>query len=265
MFNFKLKDIKDVGLFGNDETGYNLHWFALTDSHYWITVGAEQLFRYTEQCARHWGMDATLPYVDYYLARLVEDLLEILPHVCTPIPEDIFKHVASIEQINATVSQMSHWFEEVWDESDEMYDEVYPPLLKLVSRKLDAGYLNDAPDIWIFRHDNEIIVQWDCMRSRPNLRWTATVGEYKVRFPTFVQDVVGFLSSFLTEMDEQVKRAQGYKLPENVSLDIPQLLKSHAERKQEIADQLMRLQKGTVASDTDWDQVRQALQVIQRA
>lgn len=54
-----------------------LHWFGLTEGWCWIRVGEHELLR----CSRLYHPDC---YVDYYLARLWEDVIVLNPDVLEP-------------------------------------------------------------------------------------------------------------------------------------------------------------------------------------
>ncbi|WSK39909.1 DUF5984 family protein [Micromonospora maris] len=68
-----------------------LHWFGLTDGWYWIDLNGHELLRYSDHTMRHLHADGYegMPYVDYYVVRLWEDLLQALPAVLEPVPADL--------------------------------------------------------------------------------------------------------------------------------------------------------------------------------
>ena len=78
-----------------DEPNQYLHWFALTDSFYYMELGDVQLFCYSDEILEFWSKEypgcnsKNEPYMDYQVVRLYEDVLEILPDVIQPIPEAI--------------------------------------------------------------------------------------------------------------------------------------------------------------------------------
>lgn len=69
----------------------NLGWFALTYGWYWIEVGQAELYRYSQEAVNAmvreqpdapWASELLqMPYDDYQVSRLWEDLLELLPDV----------------------------------------------------------------------------------------------------------------------------------------------------------------------------------------
>jgi hypothetical protein len=89
LFEFVLRPIEQVAPWGAPGEE-NLHWFGLTDGWYWMNVGEVQLMRYSQRlidAIPEWN--PPLPYVDYQVDRLYDDLLSILPAIVDPIPPDI--------------------------------------------------------------------------------------------------------------------------------------------------------------------------------
>jgi len=94
LIEFNLKPLQDVMPWGDEPNQY-LHWFALTDSFYYMELGDVQLFCYSDEILEFWSKEypgcnsKNEPYMDYQVVRLYEDVLEILPDVIQPIPEAI--------------------------------------------------------------------------------------------------------------------------------------------------------------------------------
>ena len=89
LFNFQLRSLEQVLPWQSQGQSY-LHWFGLTDGWYWLHLGEVEHFRYTDAIMAVWRETtddvAVLPYVDYQVVRLWEDIQEILPHILEPIP-----------------------------------------------------------------------------------------------------------------------------------------------------------------------------------
>lgn len=91
LFNFTLVPLEEVTPWENSDGGKCLSWFALTDGQYWIQAGDAALFEF--RAPLHAQPD--LPrYCDYQVARLHEDLLEILPAVFEPVPADLIPYLS---------------------------------------------------------------------------------------------------------------------------------------------------------------------------
>ena len=92
LFQFHLRPLEEVEPWGKDPA--TLHWFGLSDGWYWWQAGPQQLFRYTQSALDHWAAESPgdskpLPYVDYQVVRPWEDLLDALPDVLAPVPDDL--------------------------------------------------------------------------------------------------------------------------------------------------------------------------------
>ncbi|HEY9907288.1 MAG TPA: DUF5984 family protein [Thermosynechococcaceae cyanobacterium] len=89
LFDFHLRPLEEVMPWGKPPNSY-LSWFVLTDGFYRLQVGSEFLFNYSDDFAERWAAQSvsvhTRSFVDYYVVRLWEDLLEILPDVLEPLP-----------------------------------------------------------------------------------------------------------------------------------------------------------------------------------
>ncbi|GAA1185589.1 hypothetical protein F4556_000094 [Kitasatospora gansuensis] len=70
-----------------------LHWFGLTDGWYCIDLDGHEVLRYSESTVRELrsGTDGgqRCPYVDYYVVRLWEDVIELVSEVMEPVPPDL--------------------------------------------------------------------------------------------------------------------------------------------------------------------------------
>lgn len=73
MFNFILKNPSGITPWGK-ENHYVLHWFGLTDSHYWLNYGEAELFRYHKDFIATYNLNQNVPYVDYQFARIFKTL-----------------------------------------------------------------------------------------------------------------------------------------------------------------------------------------------
>src|SRR4051812_21332756 len=99
-FDFQFRPVSIITPFGRERQ--RLHWFGLTDGWYWIEIGDDQLFRYSDALMAHeepWlSTPDTFPYVDYYVVRLWEDLIDLLPTILAPVPDSVADKLASTVQ-----------------------------------------------------------------------------------------------------------------------------------------------------------------------
>ena len=128
-FGFRSRPVMEISPWGPDR---RLHWFGLTDGWYWIEIDGLELLRYTPQAVQGWiGGEpaASIPYVDYYVVRLWEDMLSLLPAVLEPVPDDLAE---------LTSSDPDEWVspdEEQAEAAGEWYG----------SHVLDMGYIRCPP------------------------------------------------------------------------------------------------------------------------
>ncbi len=90
-FRFQLRPLSEITGWGTD--GRDLHWFALTDGWYWIEIEGVELLRYDDVTLSRLCVGG-LPYVDYYVVRLWEDLICQLPEMLEPVPPDLRDFIA---------------------------------------------------------------------------------------------------------------------------------------------------------------------------
>lgn len=104
-FHFRLRPLDDIAPWGtvtNPDARTpewlcrpHLGWFALTDGWYWIEASQAELFRYSQAAVNAMVREQPnaprvsealeIPYEDYQVTRLWEDLLELLPDVLDPV------------------------------------------------------------------------------------------------------------------------------------------------------------------------------------
>jgi hypothetical protein len=157
--------VADVQPWGGEKP--TLDWFALTDGWYWIEVGGHELLRYSDRTLRMWaderGAEAASPYVDYYVVRLWEDVLEILPEIMEPVPGDLISFVAD---------DLLDWT------SRENAPQAEAAGLWHASRSMYLGPLQNAPHVrwWrtIVDGGDVVTVSW---RHRPDPEMGALLSE----------------------------------------------------------------------------------------
>lgn len=177
-----------------------LHWFGLTAGYYFLEVGDQKIFWYSEAACRQqgWAFPPTPAgfelAVSYQVCRLFEDIGAILPSVMEPVPEDIASLVDTAES-------QRDWqeFVERWDWEDD----TEAGLLWLSHRTLDTGYLRAGPSPVCWRVGDTIKLRCD---DRSTLLdgvkiWSNKVVEFTQPVDAFVADVQRFGDALLMQMD----------------------------------------------------------------
>ncbi|WP_436777348.1 DUF5984 family protein [Yinghuangia sp. YIM S09857] len=129
-FRFELRPLAHLQRWSEAPAG----WFALTDGWYCIDVGAAELLRYADE-----SPDPFDAHVDYYVARLWEDLVDLLPAVTEPVPGDLTAFLAD-EPAEGWLSAC-----------DDVDQDAINAALWSAGHTLDLGYLTDPPHIRVWR------------------------------------------------------------------------------------------------------------------
>lgn len=268
MINFQLKKIEEISPWGSEEAGYNLHWFGLTDSFYWLDLGGHELLRYSDEfMTKHSDHFSSLPYVDYYLIRLIEDFQEIVPFVATSIPDHIFQYIRTASDMEYLEHRLHDWFE--GEHSDEEYELIYDPIgAWLGNRKLDTGYLVGGPHLYFLRHGDHLVIRWSSEYQDEGMKmWAEQKGEYVLAFGDFVKEVEDFLERFQSQMEIQLSLAYA-NLPSDIEINWDLVYKEHEKRKGDFECIIHFLKQGAPEyakawTEADhWGEIEQALQII---
>lgn len=233
-FPFELRPLDDVVPWGGDPP--TLHWFGLTDGWFGLEVAGHQLLRTTEPDAAD--------RIEYQVARLWEDVAELVPAVLEPVPADLVAFVAS---------QRASW---VQDPPDDDEDDCDAAAIWHGNHRLDLGYLREPPGLafWstVTTRGDEVTVN----RRHPDPRTADAPGHWSVPTEAFVaaahaldRDLIAAMADRVTELG----RRGG--LP-RVDLDLPWLRSEHAAR-------ATAWQTATARTPTtDWDAVRRGARLL---
>lgn len=254
LFDFALRPLADVVPWGRPDDP-NLHWFGLTDGHYWMDVGPDRLFEYSEAAVA----DGTSRCVDYQVSRLHEDVLEALPDVMEAVPPDLARHVTAAGRRNASECR-SAWIDtQPEPEGDATWAVVDAASTWLGRRVIDTGYLTPSVRIAWWSDDTTVHIEWDnrdkLFRGAP--AWTASIGVFELPRETFADEVRSFHQRLMHAMTERIQHIVDGALPPSVRIDIPALEREHAQRSAASA-----LDFGPPRPPTDWQAVRAALRTI---
>lgn len=249
LFNFALAPLADVMPWGEPGTP-SLHWFGLTQGQYWIAAGDALLLDYSvEERAR-----SGLPRLcDYYVVRLHEDLLEMLPSILEPVPNDLAPWLQRAKR-----DALAAWepeTEPAWDARDRA-------LSWIGERTLDLGYLSAAADIRFWSDDTSVHIAWDnrgiLFDKAP--AWSADVGHLTLQRPAFEAEVRCFHARLIKDMAERVEAVIGGALNPAIAIDHHQLAREQVQRGQALDEALAR-----PSPSTDWTRVREAISMAQAA
>lgn len=239
LFEFKLKPIEKTQAFA-EAPDFELHWYGLTDGYYWMEIGQECLFRYTPEIMASWNnednnIEAPEPYTDYYVVRLYEDILAILPHILQPIPADIHGYISSAEK-------QAFWHSKIWNiyecaDDGKVEDFCLQAIEWWESRQLDTGHLQKGPQIWMWRFEDTIYIRWDntAINNSGIPHWSANTGEIKLPVSDFINEVEGFHHRLMESMDKRIETLNKSNPIAHVNIDMPSLRAEHKGRIESLA------------------------------
>ncbi len=263
LFHFKLRPLEDVAPWG-DEDKPTLSWFSLTDGWCWWEVGGQQLFRSSQAWIDHWvteypKLGKELPYVDYQIVRPWEDLLDHLPAILDPVPDDLFHRAQDLEKWESLQKKAFGW-------AEAKNDEVSWDLQDLAfrwwwSRTWDAGYLRRPPKIWMWTQGEAFHLKWDNRDVLDDgvIVWAATFGEITMPVAAFIEEVMSFHERLMAAMAERVNAVLSGALRPEIAIDLDWLVKEQEDRSTWLQNTLtMRRQ------NQNWEEVRAAISTIER-
>jgi len=266
LFHFRLKPVEQIHGWG-DEGVQSLHWFGLTDGESWIDTGTAELFRYTDEMVAHRvarGDTTRSPHNDYYVIRLWEDVLHLLPAVMEPVPAEVLRllrpGLPAVSWSEAALERGEPG--EPGPGEDEWYDLVDTATGWMDARRLDTGYLVSGPRIWLWRGGNDTVtLHWDNrgLRIGGIPAWAATAGTTTMPAERFLAEVRDFDRRLMDAMAERVEQVRRHWPHPAITLDVDQLAREHQARARSVTEALAR-----APDATDWPGVLAALERLSR-
>jgi hypothetical protein len=277
-FHFQLTPIAEIKPWGKKDD-LSLHWFGLSDGRYWIQIGETEVFRYSKAIlAAYPPQDLALatpsldPYLDYYVVRLWEDILEIVPDILDPLPAPLVQRMEPIDQWLQWCQKARSWqgYPEETEETEipdarrEMYNEA---LLWWWDRKLYTGAVRFHPGMRFWSDGQFVHCLWDSRDSRDprldgQLIWEAVYGTEVIPVTTFLEAVTSFNIRFISAMAERVHTVQASWPRPEITLDLAQLAREHVQRSEHFAQRLAEVPTRAKAA-TQWERILEALKAIE--
>lgn len=261
MFDFHLSPLEEVQAWGNPPD-LRLSWFGFTEGSYRIKVGSEYLLNYSNEFVAYWNQKfpkaSNKSLVDYYVVRLWEDILDMLPHVLEPLPNPIVSLFSKNEMA---------WFE--WEQNAICWVEDQPDEDQAIEifedaiwwqrvRCLDAGYLQNSPRIWIWSTPQWVIVSWDNSDIAVDgmCVWSVGRGHYRMQRSEFIDEVCSFHNKLMGQMAERVERIEKHWDRPEVYVDTQHLRYEQNDRGTWLDNALKS------SSSVAWDDVMAAVDTI---
>jgi hypothetical protein len=237
-FRFMLKPLREVTPWGESER--YLHWFGLTEGWYWIELGNHELLRCYSAQTLEGQRDGTFqhhPYVDYYVARYWEDLIQLAPVVMQPVPGDLAEFIASHPDGWAPADSEESWEAAVWHGE----------------HVLDLSYLRQPPHIRAWRtftgDVDEVTLTWRHLSGA--IQFAAdSDGCVRMSTESFVTAVRQLDHEFMIAMRERISELEQSRPPSGVSVDMDEL------RYEQLTRATWLAQRFDSEPGTNWEAVR---------
>ncbi|ALC11499.1 DUF5984 family protein [Sphingopyxis sp. 113P3] len=251
LIDFELTPIKEVVPWGTPGN-HSLTWFGLTEGRYWINAGVATLFEYSDRVRHSDGSR----YCDYYVARIFEDVMNMLPTILEAVPQDLRAYVSG-NSGREWIKACESWSEKNLDEGaeDETWDTWERANLLLRDRFLETGYLSPSTSIVMWSDETDVHIEWG-NRDKfidGGLAWSAVSGSFHLPREKFVMEVEAFHARLFERMTSRIEQVAAGALHPDVQIDLPGLIAEN-ERRQGMFAQALG-QKGA----TPWDEIRSAV------
>lgn len=261
LFDFYLCPLEEVKPWGKPQN-LSLSWFGFTEGFYRLQVGSEFLLNYSDELVNHWAKQFPNiyggPYVDYYVVRLWEDILDMLPNVLEPLPSELFNFFEKDK--NAWFhwkSNALNWVDNQPDEDKALETFEFAVLWQDV-RCLDAAYLQNSPRIWIWSTEESVIISWDNtdIALEGIQVWSATQGHYCIKRDEFLNEVLAFHNKLMSEMAKRVDSVCDRWCKTEIHVDTQHLRYEQQDRKMWLDHALKK------SPSTHWEEMLAATKIM---
>lgn len=253
LFDFRLRPLEEIHPWGNPPD-LSLSWFGFTDGFYRLKVGPEFLLNYSDEFIAYGSEQYpnvySGPFIDYYVVRLWEDVLDMLPDILQPLP---------IELSNFFKGSKTAWFE--WEnyagnwvdhqsDEDEAMDVFELAVWWQRARHLSSAYLQNAPNIWMWSMGDDVIVSWNNtdIRHEGVRVWSAGQGHYCLSRSHFLNEVRAFHNRLMSQMGERVEDVCHHWSRSEIYVDVDRLRYEQQDR-QTWLDHALKRSHSTSLSD----------------
>ncbi|WP_457795929.1 DUF5984 family protein [Methylocystis sp. S23] len=262
LFNFTLRPLDQATPWGGPEKP-SLHWFGLTEGEYWIEAGEATIFEYSDAALRRFGGSR---HCDYYVVRLHEDLLAILPQALDPAPRDLRYYLKALLRAYDRAGAAPEFarrlerLREAGPDDAALEDAVDRAVHGLGSREFCASYLTAGPAVAIWSDDDLAHIAWNTdNRSIEGVpAWSARSGEFSLPRETLAREVADFHDRLMAAMEARVDAVRKGALAPGIAIDLDELAREQEKRRREIERALRPPEP-----PTDWEAVREAVRFVE--
>jgi len=205
-FVFEFAPVEEIEPWKGSD-GPHLSWFGLTYGSYCIEVEGHRLLEYAT------GMER----VTYQVAPLHDDILEMLPDVLDAVPGSVVArlHGGSLLATREALLVIAN--------KRPLEDPLWDALEGFRLRCLNTFYLKPAANIALWRHQDEVVIEWDnrsfLIAGEP--AWSAIQGRVSVSVERFKASVTDFHERFVSSMRARIAEVTSYWSRSEVRLDPP--------------------------------------------
>ncbi len=258
LFNFELERVEDIEPWGKGDD-LSLTWFGLTDGWYWIRAGEEELFRAKDSYLATFQRTQRLPYVNYQVVRLWEDLQDNLPGILEPVPAVLLRQIEPGKRAdNWSGKILDHFFPDDVEFEGEVWENFCRATDWLHGRILSTGHLRNAPAIWLWNDGVILFLRWDSRQGDDDQErvWASEKGELQLPMATFVEELRDFDRRLIAAMEQRVLTLEQGKSRAPCAIDLKRLREEQIERAESMDNAFRRAQ----AKTTSWDEVIAAIE-----
>lgn len=263
MIQYQLKDWKEIVPWQNGNRSM-LHWFALTDAHYWFNFKGVEFPKYSDEIIREWKPENSSKFVHYPFARIFWDICEVIRHAENPVPNEIFQKINALDKLKKYIELLKDWIKLAWDESDEQFDEVYEVARDwLYSRRLDFGYLTGGPDCFLIRNEDQLHIHWfaEYQNDKGVSLWSSPEGTFSCNYFEFIEDLVKSFKAFGLDMNKQIS-ALLESNPTDLEIDSEQILTNQSQYEELVST--LENKELSYADPSDWKHIVNTMNEISK-
>lgn len=209
LIEFELLPLQEIQPWG-EKPNRTLNWFALTDGNYHINVGSEQLFRYSPEIMEDWHKNDPISknltiYSDYQVARLWEDILDLLPNILQPIPAEVSHYIVTAEAEQKWQNRIDKYYEKA--KADEQFVLYESAAFWWGARRLPTEHLATGPKIWFWRIENQVFIRWNNQEKTISQIpvWSSPQGEISLSVEKFLHEVQDFNDRLILAMAKRIE------------------------------------------------------------